>query len=147
MLERGSQIEIVSERFAGGIAVGWLETLSKDTLTFVDSTGTTAVALEDIGQLRVNMGRDKASINTATLLGAMVGAVFGPLMSPGSYECRHGLAGEDECGELVPTEVVGALFGAGGFRMLARFTANERWVSVRLETLLYSARAPSRQQM
>ncbi len=143
-LERGSQIELVSERLPGGVAVGWLETLTKDTLTFVNSLGLTAVPLEEVGQLRVNIGRDKSSINTVTLMGAIVGAVFAPLMSPESYECRYGLVGEDECGEMVPTEVVGALFGAAGFRMLAKFTTPERWVNVSLDRLLYSVSAPNR---
>ena len=142
-LERGSHIEIVSERLPGGIAVGWLETLSRDTLAFIDSTGTTAVALQDIGQLRVNVGRDKSSINVATLMGAMLGVIVATLTAPESYECLSSLAYEGECGQEVPTELVGAVLGAGAFRMLATFTADERWVSVRLDRLIYSASTPS----
>jgi hypothetical protein len=143
-LERGSHIEIVSERLPGGIAVGWLETLTKDTLTFVDSSGTTAVALQDIGQLMVNVGRDKSSINTATLLGAMLGAVVATLTAPESYECTSSLAFDGECAHEVPPELVGALLGAGAFRMLATFTAAERWKNVRLDRLLYSVSAQDR---
>ena len=138
VLSRGSHIEIVSERLPGGISVGWLETLTKDTLSFVDSTGTTEVALTDIGQLRVNVGRDESSLNIATLFGAILGAAISPLLRPESFECRHGLAGDDECGDEVPKEVVGALFGAGAFRVLAKFTTKERWANVRLDRLLYS---------
>ena len=142
-LERGSQIEIVSERLDGGISVGWLETLTKDTLTFVDSTGTTALALEDIGQLRVNVGRDKASINVATLMGAMLGALVATMTKPESHECLSSLAFEGECGEEVPSELVGTLLGAGAFRLLATLTADERWMSVPLDRLIYSEIYPA----
>jgi hypothetical protein len=112
-------------------------TLTKDTLTFVDTSAVTAVALEDIGQLRVNVGRDKASINTATLVGAILGAAIAPLTTPESYECLSSLAREGDCGHEVPSELVGALIGAGGLRMLARFALAERWVNVNLDRLIY----------
>jgi hypothetical protein len=143
-LKRGSRIEIVSERLADGVAVGRLETLTKDTLTFANSSGTTAVALSDIGQIRVNVGRDKSSINVATLMGAVLGTTAAILTAPASHECLSSLAYEGECGEEVPGELVGALLGAGAFRMLATFTTDERWVSVRLDRLIYFVRAQDR---
>jgi hypothetical protein len=136
-LERGSLIEVVSERLPDGIAVGRLETLTRDTLSFVDSAGTTAVALEDIGQLRVNIGRDAGSMNAATLLGAMLGAIVGTLSKPNDYECLSSLASEADCGEEVPSELVGALIGAGVFRLLARTSLEERWAHVNLDRLIY----------
>ena len=137
-LKRGSRIEIVSECLPEGIASGWLEAISRDSLTFNDSNGTAVVALEDIGQLRVNVGRDPASINTATLMGAMLGAAVATVTASENYECTSSLAFEGDCGEEVPSELVGALLGAGAFRMLATFTTDERWVSVRLDRLIYS---------
>ena len=144
LLERGSHIEIVSHRLPSGIGVGWLATLTADPLTYVDTATVTAVALENIGQLRVNIGRDKAAMNAATLFGAILGAALAPVVSPGSRNCRLGLRGEDECGHEVPVEVVGALFGAGGVRMLTRTALDERWVNVRLDRLLYSVNAHDR---
>lgn len=138
LLEPGSHIEIVSHRLAGGIGVGWLVTLTADTLTYVDTVTVTAVALEDIGQLRVNVGRDKATMNGATLFGAMLGAALAPVVSTEGRHCRLGLRGENECGHEVPLELVGALLGAGVLRMLSRVTLDERWVNVRLDRLLYS---------
>ena len=148
VLERGSQIEIVSERLAGGIADGWLETLTKDSLTFVNSSGTTAVALEDIGQLRVNIGRDGAALNAATVAGALLGVGLAPIVSPESFNCRYGiqsdLRGDDECDQEVPKEVVGAIAGAFGLRMLMLVGLGERWMNVRLDHLIYVVRDPER---
>jgi hypothetical protein len=138
-LKRGSQIEIVSERLPDGIAAGWLVTLTKDTLTFYDSTGNNAVALEDIGQLRVNIGRDGGSLNMATLVGGMLGAVVGNMMKPEDYECLSSLASEADCGEEVPSELVGAVIGAGTLRLFARFTLEERWAHVNLDQLIYGS--------
>lgn len=138
LLTRGSHIEIVSEKLPDGIGVGWLISLSADTLTFVDTVAVTAVALEDIGQLRVNIGRDRAAMNVATLTGALLGAALASVASSQSFNCRFGLLSEDECGREVPTEVVGGLMGAGGLRMLSRFALDERWVNIRLDRLLYS---------
>ncbi len=136
-LEPGSQIEVVSERLSGGIGVGRLVTLTRDTLTFVDSMGTSAVALEDIGQLRVNVGRDNTAINIATLTGAVLGAAIAPLTNPESYECESSLVAEDECDQEVPIVLVGALLGAGVVRILAKFALDERWVNVNLDRLIY----------
>ena len=136
-LERGSVIEIVSDRLPDGIAVGWLVTLTRDSLSFKDSTGTTAVALEDIGQLRVNVGRDAASMNIATVMGVMLGALVGTTTKPEDYECLSSLASEVDCGEEVPSELVGAVIGGGVFRLLARFTLEERWMHVNLDRLIY----------
>lgn len=136
-LARGSQIEIVSERLPDGIAAGWLQTLTRDTLTFIDSTGTTAIALEDIGQLRVNVGRDKGSTNAATLAGAMLGGLVGNMTKPEDYECLSNLATEADCAEEVPSELVGAVIGAGALRLIARFALEERWENVRLDRLIY----------
>jgi hypothetical protein len=136
-LERGSHIEIVSENLPDGIGVGWLVTFTRDTLTFIDSTGTTALALEDIGQLRVDVGRDNASMNTATVAGALLGALVGTLTKPADYECLSTLASEADCGEEVPSELVGAVIGAGVLRLVARFALEERWENVRLDRLIY----------
>ena len=136
-LERGAEIEIVSERLPGGIGVGWLVTLTRDTLTYIDTIAVTSVALEDIGQLRVNVGRDGGSINAATVLGGMVGALVGMMSKPKSHECISSLASEADCGEEIPSELVGAVLGAGVFRLFARFTSEERWVNVNLDRLLY----------
>ena len=143
-LKRGSQIEIVSERLADGIAVGRLETLTKDTLTFANSSGTTALALLDIGQIRVNVGRSKSSLNVATLMGAMLGTTAAILTAPESHKCLSSLAYQGECSEEVPGELVGALLGAGAFRILAVLTTEEGWVSVRLDRLIYFVRAQDR---
>ena len=136
-LKRGSQIEIVSERLPDGIAAGWLVTLTRDSLSFMDSTGTTAVALVDIGQLRVNIGRDGGSLNMATLVGGMLGALIGNMTKPDDYECLSSLASEADCGEEVPSELVGAVIGAGSLRLLARFLLEERWAHVNLDRLIY----------
>ena len=144
VLKRGSQIEIVSERLADGIAVGRLETLTKDTLAFANSLGTTALALSDIGQIRVNVGRSKSSLNVATLMGAMLGTTAAILTAPASHECLSSLAYEGECSEEVPTELVGALLGAGTFRVLATLTTDEGWANVRLDRLIYFVRSQDR---
>ena len=143
-LERGSQIEIVSELLPDGIAVGWLQTLTRDTLTFSDSTGIRALPLESIGQLRVNVGRDAGSANAATVMGAMMGALVGNLTKPEDYECLSSLASEADCGSEVPEELVGALLGAGVFRLFARFSLEERWMNVNLDRLIYRPEGESR---
>ena len=135
-LELGSYIEIVSEKLPGGIGVGWLRSLTKDTLTYVDTIAVTSLALKDIGQLRVNVGRDKASTNVATVAGAMLGILIGTTTKPKDYECLSSLAAETDCGSEVPAELVGALGGAGVLRLLSRFTLEERWVNVNLDRLL-----------
>lgn len=136
-LQAGAQIEVVSEQLPGGIGVGRLVTLTRDTLTYVDSAGTSAVALEDIGQLRVNVGRDNAAINIATLTGAVIGAAIAPLTNPENHECESSLAPEGACDQEVPIVVVGALLGAGVSRILARIAFDERWVNVNLDRLIY----------
>jgi hypothetical protein len=143
-LKRGSQIEIVSERLPDGVAAGWLVALTKDTLTFYDSTGTSSVPLEEVGQLRVNVGRDAGSLNVATLMGGILGAAVGNMTKPEDYECQSSLASESDCGEEVPSELVGAIIGAGSLRLLARLFLEERWVHVNLDRLIYRTEGESR---
>lgn len=114
-----------------------MQTLTRDTLTFSDSTGIRAVPLESLGQLRVNVGRDAGSTNAATVMGAMMGALVGNLTKPEDYECLSSLASEADCGSEVPEELVGALLGAGVFRLFARFSLEERWMNVNLDRLIY----------
>lgn len=136
-LERGSFIEIVSECLNGGIGVGWLRTFTKDSLTYIDSVSVTTIALEDIGQLRVNVGRDGGTLNAATVAGAVLGAAIGAMAKPESHECLSSLASEADCGEEVPAELVGAVIGGGLLRLLARSSLKERWVNVNLNRLIY----------
>jgi len=136
-LERGSHIEIVSERLAGGIVVGWLQTLTKDTLTYVDTLAVNSLALEDIGQLRVNVGRDLGETAVLTVMGGMLGAMVGAVTKPADYECISSLASEADCGAEVPAELVGAGIGAGLFSLFSRFALEERWVNVNLDRLIY----------
>lgn len=136
VLKRESHIEVVSRRLPGGIGVGWLVELTADSLTFVDTTAERTLALADIGQLRVNIGRDRAAMNIATMAGAVFGAFLEDVISPESRECRYELEGSDECSHEVPPKLVAALFGAGGFRMLTRYTLDDRWVNVNLQRLL-----------
>jgi hypothetical protein len=67
----------------------------------------------------------------------MLGALIGTMTKPADYECLSSLASETDCGEEIPSELVGALIGGGAFRMLARFTLEERWVNVNLSRLIY----------
>ena len=144
VLDRGSRIEIVSERLPGGIGAGWLRTLTKDSLTYIDSVAVTTVALEDIGQLRVNVGRDGGAMNAATVAGAFLGAMVGAMARPDNHECLSDLASEADCGEEVPAELVGGLIGAGMLRLFARTTLEERWVHVNLDRLIYRLESESR---
>jgi hypothetical protein len=67
----------------------------------------------------------------------MLGGLLGSMMKPDDYECLSSLASEADCGEEVPSELVGAVVGAGVLRLVARFTLEERWENVRLDRLIY----------
>jgi len=136
-LRPGSHIEIVSAEIPSGIGVGYLMSLSRDSLTYSDTVAVRTISLESIGQLRVNIGRDKASLNMVTLLGALMGATLGPMLFSESGDCDSAFRRSDDCGSELPTALVDGLLTAGVMRVIAGFGLEERWVNVRMDRLLY----------
>jgi len=78
-LRPGALVEVVSLQLEEGFARGRIHLLTPDTLSLlVESVSQLDLALHQIAQLRVNVGKDLRIVFGASAAGALLGALLAP---------------------------------------------------------------------
>ena len=130
-------MEVVSLQLKEGFARGRIHLLNPDTLSLlVDSVGQLDLALNQIAQLRVNVGKDLTVVLGAAAGGALLGAVLAPMIASKDPLCESGFDDVVDCGQEVPDWLIGLAAGGAGAAKLTYAVLPRRWVHVRLDLLL-----------
>ena len=135
---------MVSLELEQGVARGRLRFLTPDTLSLlVDSAGQFDLALDQIAQLRVDVGKDLNIVIGAAATGALLGAFLAPMIASEDPLCESGFRDVVDCGQEVTDWLIGLAAGGAAAAHLTYSILPRRWVHVRLDLLL-ARRASSR---
>jgi len=134
---------VVSLQLEEGFARGRIHLLTPDTLSlFVGSAGQLDLALQQVAQLRVNVGKDRRIVFGAAAAGALLGALLAPGITPEDPRCKSGFSDVVDCGKEVADWLIGLVAGGGATARLTHAILPQRWAHVRLDLLL-AHRRPS----